>query len=80
MNVSCRAAVRRWQVADNKMLIQAMAAVYKPMGWSVIDRITHQSFDWRTLILSKVILPELRTSALVSSPLEDENRSADRYS
>lgn len=36
------------------------------MGCAMIDRITHQSFDWRMLILSKVALPELRTSALVS--------------
>lgn len=29
-----------------------------------LDRILFQSFDWRTLILSKAKLPELRTSAL----------------
>lgn len=37
-----------------------------PRGAKFIDRITHQSFDWSALIESKKVLPELRTSALVS--------------
>ncbi|KAK4053666.1 hypothetical protein OIV83_001322 [Microbotryomycetes sp. JL201] len=28
------------------------------------DRVTHQSFDWRALVLSKQLAPQLRTSAL----------------
>lgn len=32
----------------------------------LIDRVTHQSFDWRALIESKRVIPQLRTSALVS--------------
>ncbi|KAL8276519.1 hypothetical protein RQP46_011067 [Phenoliferia psychrophenolica] len=44
--------------------VDAMAAVFKPMGAAMMDRITHQSFDWRALLLSKVSMPELRTAAL----------------
>lgn len=32
----------------------------------VVDRVTYQSFDWRTLKLSKKMLPELKTSALAA--------------
>ncbi|KAI5452417.1 hypothetical protein NCC49_000580 [Naganishia albida] len=42
----------------------AMVNLYKSLGPAIIDRITHQSFDWRTLVISKQILPSLRTSAL----------------
>ncbi|KAK4698697.1 glycerophosphoryl diester phosphodiesterase, partial [Phenoliferia sp. Uapishka_3] len=46
--------------------MEALTAVYKPMGCAMLDRITHQSFDWRMLVLSKIAMPELRTSALCS--------------
>lgn len=42
--------------------VKAQHAVFKANG--LVDRITYQSFDWRTLVLSKKTLPELRTSAL----------------
>merc|ERR1711939_432506 len=32
--------------------------------YNLVSRITYQSFDWRTLILSQKMLPELTTSAL----------------
>lgn len=41
-----------------------MAKVFIAQGPAVLDRITHQSFDWRNLIISKQIAPTLRTSAL----------------
>ncbi|KAM0792146.1 hypothetical protein ACM66B_004845 [Microbotryomycetes sp. NB124-2] len=34
----------------------------RPEGF--VDRVTHQSFDWRALIESKKVAPQLRTSAL----------------
>ncbi|KAL7414954.1 PLC-like phosphodiesterase [Mrakia frigida] len=43
---------------------EAMAKTYTALGPEMVDRITHQSFDWRTIILSKEIIPSLRTSAL----------------
>ncbi|KAJ9099946.1 hypothetical protein QFC21_003953 [Naganishia friedmannii] len=41
--------------------VEAMVTLYKSLGPSIIDRITHQ---WRSLIISKQVLPSLRTSAL----------------
>ncbi|GAA5998714.1 uncharacterized protein JCM10292_007180 [Rhodotorula paludigena] len=38
--------------------------ILQARGDDVIDRVTHQSFDWRSIILSKERLPSLRTSAL----------------
>ncbi|CED84305.1 plc-like phosphodiesterase [Phaffia rhodozyma] len=42
--------------------VAAYETLYKK--WNLIDRITHQSFDWRSLIISKKVIPDLRTSAL----------------
>ena len=36
-------------------------------NYNLVDRITYQSFDWRTIKQSKGILPALRTSALAES-------------
>lgn len=46
--------------------VAAYAALFEPRGAEFMDRITHQSFDWRSLIESKRVMPSLRTSALVS--------------
>ncbi|KAK1923970.1 hypothetical protein DB88DRAFT_510350 [Papiliotrema laurentii] len=44
--------------------VAAMGAIFVAQGEDVVDRITHQSFDWRALIISKRDFPSLRTSAL----------------
>lgn len=46
--------------------VAAFAAVLSARGADLIDRVTHQSFDWRALVESKRVAPALRTSALVS--------------
>lgn len=50
--------------------VAALKSLLLPRGAGFIDRITHQSFDWRAIVESKKVLPELRTSALVSSTVE----------
>ncbi|KAI9639087.1 Glycerophosphoryl diester phosphodiesterase [Dioszegia hungarica] len=44
--------------------VAAMGKVFVGRGADVVDRITHQSFDWRALVLSKAQYPTLRTAAL----------------
>ncbi|ORY78424.1 PLC-like phosphodiesterase [Leucosporidium creatinivorum] len=44
--------------------VAAFKAILEPRGEGFIDRITHQSFDWRAIIESKKVMPSLRTSAL----------------
>ncbi|RSH89083.1 hypothetical protein EHS25_002749 [Saitozyma podzolica] len=44
--------------------VKAMAGEFFSRGADFVDRVTHQSFDWRALILSKRDYPSLRTSAL----------------
>ncbi|GAA6031318.1 hypothetical protein JCM8097_005600 [Rhodosporidiobolus ruineniae] len=39
-------------------------SILEKRGPELIDRVTHQSFDWRSLIISKERMPSLRTSAL----------------
>jgi glycerophosphoryl diester phosphodiesterase len=35
--------------------------------YDLVDRITYQSFDWRTIKQAKTILPNLTTAALAES-------------
>ena len=42
----------------------AFTTLFGELGPEMVDRITHQSFDWRALVESKRMMPELRTSAL----------------
>lgn len=42
----------------------AFTDLFKTFDPALVDRITHQSFDWRSIKESKVLMPELRTSAL----------------
>ncbi|WVF70063.1 hypothetical protein IAT40_004850 [Kwoniella sp. CBS 6097] len=42
--------------------VQAIGDVYEQ--YNMMDRVTHQSFDWRALVLSKELYPQLRTAAL----------------
>ncbi|WVO17783.1 hypothetical protein L204_105481 [Cryptococcus depauperatus] len=44
--------------------VDAMGKIFMAQGADVVDRITHQSFDWRSLKISKEKYPTLRTSAL----------------
>ncbi|KAK4048735.1 hypothetical protein OIO90_005728 [Microbotryomycetes sp. JL221] len=44
--------------------VDAFVTVLRERGPDLIDRVTHQSFDWRALVISKQTIPELRTSAL----------------
>lgn len=44
--------------------VAAMGKIFVAQGADVVDRITHQSFDWRALIISKKDFPTLRTAAL----------------
>ncbi|ODN76586.1 hypothetical protein L202_05245 [Cryptococcus amylolentus CBS 6039] len=44
--------------------VDAMGTIFYAQGEDVVDRITHQSFDWRSIKLSKEKYPNLRTSAL----------------
>jgi len=46
-----------------------MAKTYTALGPEMIDRITHQSFDWRTIILSKKII--VNSFSRLSSPSFD---------
>ncbi|GAA6014165.1 hypothetical protein JCM10207_006119 [Rhodosporidiobolus poonsookiae] len=39
-------------------------SILEKRGAEFIDRVTHQSFDWRSIIISKERMPSLRTSAL----------------
>ncbi|KAI5888168.1 PLC-like phosphodiesterase [Schizophyllum commune H4-8] len=45
--------------------VTAQYAEFQKSGY--LDRITYQSFDWRTLIEMQVLHPGVRTSALISS-------------
>lgn len=44
--------------------VDAFVKVLEPRGEAFIDRVTHQSFDWRAVVYSKEVAPTLRTSAL----------------
>ncbi|KAL1742440.1 PLC-like phosphodiesterase [Schizophyllum fasciatum] len=54
--------------------VAAQYAAFQRSGY--LDRITYQSFDWRTLIEMQILHPAVRTSALIS---EADSRSLNAY-
>ena len=50
------------QTRSPEDFVDAQLEVFQKYG--LVDRITYQSFDWRSIKLSKQILPSLKTVAL----------------
>lgn len=55
---------KRNETRSPEDFVAAFTKVLNARGPELIDRVTHQSFDWRALIESKRVAPALRTSAL----------------
>jgi hypothetical protein len=53
------------QTRSAEDFVDTFAPVLAARGENFIDRVTHQSFAWRSIAYSKEVAPTLRTSALV---------------
>lgn len=62
--------IQRNQTQAPEVFVEKQLAAFQKYG--VVDRITYQSFDWRTIKQSKKILPALKTAALAESVYADE--------